>query len=642
MMIKNNGVANVSKIAIINPYLQGGHTQTAEMESIARFRQAAKARSIDTEVFAGTQGLEEYDPDFVINKTYQEGKLSKYPTYLHLVIPFGLIKDVPRFVRNIMTYDGYLIASPSIVDWLNQLCLLHNKKPQICEGYFSVPKTEFKSCDFKKATAMYMGTNWDGLRHKDLFNLLADGAYLKCYGPKSSWSQYPNSLYMGEIPFDGLSALSFYNSHGIGLCFGMQECDDGNIANNRLFEVPASSAVAICARNEWNKSMYGDAVLYINRNIPTAELAEQIIFNVNWVRSNPAKAQEMTKGAHELFCSKFSMEYYLEQTLAMHQRVLTQKKYLPQVELIAATKTYHIPTVNAQPKIGYLVTIDNIDSNIETLFNDLQQQTYQNIVVIVLASNEHFEKRLTTQYGRKLNLLFIPYFGVASNQELFKLLSDNHITWIGVLNAQDRLFPNHSGVLIDAYQSSNEVKVVGVFSGSLETSDSLFLPDSMTDIHDLKNRNKSRVGQVIFNTNISLHSVLINLAQTGLEIFQDINFYRLKAKSIASQLENRGTIIPTGEVTCATQAQHDQEVANNLNQLKEELASTIKTLYQMGDVIRRMGDEILELKTTQNWLLNEDASIHQGRVMRFLGKCERRISYLKARLLKLKIFKQQA
>lgn len=132
----NNKATQVSKIAIINPYLQGGHTQTAEMESIARFVRAAKQRSIDVAVLTTTQEIEAYNPDFVLGITYQEGKLSNYPSYLTLVIPHSLVQNVPRFIRNILTYDAYVTASPFINKWLNKTCLAHNKKPLICEGYF--------------------------------------------------------------------------------------------------------------------------------------------------------------------------------------------------------------------------------------------------------------------------------------------------------------------------------------------------------------------------------------------------------------------------------------------------------------------------------------------------------------------------
>ncbi len=71
--------------------------------------------------------------------------------------------------------------------------------------------------NFKEAKLIYIGTNWDGQRHCDVFEKLAQNNDILFYGPEDAWRDYPES-YKGTLPFDQESVLTAYNQAGIGLC----------------------------------------------------------------------------------------------------------------------------------------------------------------------------------------------------------------------------------------------------------------------------------------------------------------------------------------------------------------------------------------------------------------------------------------
>ena len=546
--------SSVKRIAFVNPYLQGGHTQTAEMESIARFVQAANKRNIEIKLFGCSEEVESFNPDFVIGMTYQEAKLTRFPTYLNFNVPVSMIRDVPRFVRNILTYDGFFTASPTIIDWVTQLCLANHKRPFTSFGYFSLPATTFKEADFGNAVAMYMGTNWDGNRHGNIFQLLSSGEYLKCYGPANSWKQYPPTLYGGEIPFDGKSLLDKYHQHAAGLCIGYPTFDNEGVTNNRMFEVAAASALPICADNELNRQFYGDNVLYVDHNAPSHELAEQIIEKVKWIRRNPLHAQAMAKAAHSTFCETISMEYYLNEILLMHEKVIVDKKY----SLVRTDKS-------KKPHVTYLLAFPAFSlDQLKLLLLDLSRQTYNNLNVLII-SNDSIH--LDTSQFNDLKIELMPYHGINDNNELLKRLHSSKPEWLAILNEYSRLFPNHTAALIDRLVSDSSINVSALCASNLECSDMLHLPESIIDQHYIFNNNKVRMGILQFNENNPATAFLFNFNLLASEILQLADFRHLDFSELLGQVNGKGKILSSCEVTCASYVSYENSQLAYLNKL---------------------------------------------------------------------------
>ena len=539
---------SVSKIAFLNPYLPGGHVQTAEIECTAKFIRAANNLGIAVKVFASCEEIEFYAPDLVISLSFQTPKLTAYPTYVIQDVPVSMMRNVPRFVRNLLTYDGYLAISPTVTSWLTELCAKHNKKAHIANAaLFSVPDTAFQQGNFVDASAMYIGTNWDGSRHQNLFKELSSGEYVKCYGPAKGWANYPESIYAGAIPFDGFTVAQTYHRHGAGLCIAHPQFEEENIPSSRTFEIAAASALPICSRIPLTEKLYGDSVLYVDHHLPTTELAESIVEHVKWIRSNPDKAQEMARSAHAVFSNLLTMEHYIIEVVKMHERVLTANNYVTPEQPVLEVRT------GRPQKITYILAAPFADYRVQPVLSSIMAQSYANIDVVLLTQNENpsFKRELALLYQDKLSIQVMPYLGRQTNSSVYAYLQENDTHWLGFLTPQDRIFSNHCAALMES-QQSGKAPAIGLASGTLEFTDNFHLPETMLDPHNIISESKIRVSNPLSaDCTLTLHSMLINLSVMQESLFDEIDFNHLEPSELASRLQTLGDFQKISEVTAA-------------------------------------------------------------------------------------------
>ncbi len=497
-MLNNNDAPvrkKISRIAILNPYLQGGHTQTAEIESATRFINTAETMGIETRVLASSDEVERFDPDFVIPITYQEPKLTAYPTYGLLTMPVPWVKDIPRFVRNILSYDGYLTVSNSTRKWLRELNIEYNKQIYIAYAAFSIRETPYIPCDFTNATAVYIGTNWDKSRHQDLFMYLSDGQYLKCFGPRHSWEKYPQSLYGGEIAFDGTSTLSIYNQYAAGLCINHRDFDNEGVPSSRTFEIAASGAIPICTPNEYTENIFGDSVLYIDNTTTPIELAEQISEAIKWIRMNPKIASNMAKEAHHIFCTQISMDIFLKNIIEMHNEVMQVKGFTKLNQPVyQSIKSTTASIQEDQPTVVYFVIVRDSIKDFDLAINYLNQQSYSNIQVIVICC-EQVKNAIAASSDDSVE--FIDIDDNELNNRIQKTLQFKNATWFGFFTPGSILFSNHVTSILNSLADELNLplkNIAGVFSGSLYHSDTLYLDDDLKDDHSIQNKVKLKIG----------------------------------------------------------------------------------------------------------------------------------------------------
>jgi len=540
-MTIDSALPKVKKIAIVNPYLIRGQNQISEVEACYRFIDAAKKLGIEVAVFNRSEEVHAFNPDFIIPITYQEPKLTEFPTYGLVVVPLNWATWLPRLMRNILTYDAYFTVAPIIKDWLNNISKVTGKVMHIENAMFSMSKTAFKPLDLNNATAVYMGVNWDGLRHHELFSLLSDGKFLKCYGPKGSWDKYPASLYGGSVPFDGFATLDTYAKHGIGLAINHPDADRDGVPACRIFEIIASSAVAICTDNAYYKSTLGDAVLYVDKTLSPNNLAEAIKEKVLWVRSHPKEAQALAKKAHDIFLKDLSLESFIEKMVEMHQRVVIENGFRKKTSPVKS------------PKITYIISVENAQT-VKNIIADIQRQTYDNVDAILLVENQALEKQLKHYLNDKIHLLH--YSGPSSNLELFNSLQNHGTEWISVLKNDDKLFPNHSALLMKSYLNSqhdkNNESTVIVFANSLEHSSSANLRDKLQDAHMLYSENNVRVGNLSPQGQIPFCAIAIKLTKSISDTFKSMDFrsnLNINFTVSPSPLE---LAIPSNEITCSS------------------------------------------------------------------------------------------
>lgn len=606
----------VSRIAILNPYLQGNHIDIAETESVNRYKYAAAKLGIELEVFARSESVEGFNPDFVIAITYQEGKLTKYPTYGSLNAPVSMIMDSKRFIRNVLTYDGFLTISPSVKEWLIGLCKLHNKTANIGHAAFSIAKTEFVKCDYSNAVAMYVGTNWDGRRHEALFNYLQNGQYLKCYGPAKSWKNYPESLYQGEIPFDGVSLFHLYQKHAAGLCIGHPVFDNENIASSRTFEIAAASALAICADNLLTKEIYGDSVLYLDKKLSTSDLAKQIEEKVIWIREHADMAHEMAISAHAKFNEKASMEVYLQNIIEMHQKLIIEKGYKSQREK-TITFSNADKSDTDQSTVTYIVPAEILTKELYSVLDSINEQSYENIKIIILINQVYVDHSALKDQFPNLKLHFVQYDDHNMTPHVMEHVYEIGSKWVGIINKHDIIFPHHVAQLLKSieYRQTNLENEPAILSSNyLESSHVLHLPEDLAEEHMVICHNTIRLGQEELTEATPLCSMLFSTTLLKQDSLNMINFYHIDTWDLINRLKSRSELIKVREISCSTNTDHKK--LNNIDKKIAEYEHQINGLnaiiQQNNEIIRLynssfIGKMIAILKKVKKYIVSKPA-----------------------------------
>jgi hypothetical protein len=325
--------------------------------------------------------------------------------------------------------------------------------------------------------------------------------------------------------------------------------------------------------------------------------------------------------------------------LSMHERVIKQKKFIADEDLNLSSSL--LPYSNKHPEVVYLVIVERIDKNLENLLNDLYAQSFKNIELVVLVSSLEYEARLNSKYKNKLKLNFILYLGSESNQNLITLLYSMKTNWIGILSVGDRLFPNHVAVLLDACEGYDKSKFGGVFSNNLESSDHLNLPEVLVDPHNLKNRNKARIGNVNNKNNIPLTSLLINSVKIGLDFLINIDLFRFDKTDILKILTAKDELIKVCDVTCSIQVLNEIILGNNLDLLREELNQTTAILYQLGNEVKKLIEELSSLRIENANALEEIKAYPVFKFNRYFIKLLK-IKKVISRLLVFRLSKQKS
>ncbi|GEM_PF-4101859 len=540
------------RIAIVNPYLLRGHTESSEVEATARFIIAAKNLGIEAAAFSTSDEVHDFNPDFVIPISQQEPKLTRYPTYGLCLNPIRFVTASQRFMRNVFTYDGYFALTPNIVNWLLETCKATNKTLHIINAAFTVPRTEFKPLDLSNATAAYLGVNWDGQRHFELFEHFHDGSFLKCYGPKGSWDKYPPSLYGGMIPFDGVSALDTYARHGIGLCINHQFMEEEGIPTCRTYEIPASSAVTISFNNSFHRHHYGDSILYVDKNMPTSDLANAIKEKIIWVRNNPVQAQEMARSAHEIFNRQLSLEFFIENMVRLHMQVVKENGFTHVEKQVSQSVR--------MPKITYISKITDTKELMQ-LVNDIKNQTYANVNLVLLIDKHDVALMNEVQPYLDARVSMYHYANVDNNDGLLKSLHDAGTEWLGIVKCGDRLFKNHCSMLMKSYRNSQHDKsneaLALAFGNSLDHAHSDSLKDKIQDAHMLYLTSKVRIGNITPCDEIPLCAVLFKLSEALLAAFRQLDLMTRVRMEFETSTDPLEVAIHSNEITCSSLAADD-------------------------------------------------------------------------------------
>ena len=483
------------RVALLNCYLQGGHTENAEVESSARFVQAAQRLGIEARIFARSEDLADFQPDFVLSLSYNDAKLAGFPTYLLLTAPPRWFDALPRFRRNVLTYDGYWTVSPGVSRYVGAL---HAKagKPDLCAfAAISCARTDFVPLEFSRAWAAYIGTNWDGNRHGDLFRALAPSGAARFYGKRERWAHLPAESHGGEVPFDGRAVLDTYRAAGIGLSLGHADFDSEGIPTSRTFEVPAASAVMISARNALVEEAFGDAALYVDTSDAPETAAASIRGHVEWIRAHPKQALAMAEAGHRAFSERFALEILLANAVDMHRRACRALGFVPpgEAERGAAGGAGSGATVVIAVRDS---TLRHFERCLESVLH--QSLHAQRIIVLDATSGGRAGSALRARAGaRNVQYRRAGKLAAGFAAQLARAWDGVAGDWVCCVTAEEVLYPNHLFLAAEAAKrhGARGAPPAIVCTGVVQISDEHELPELINDHYNVLRAEHMRLVQ---------------------------------------------------------------------------------------------------------------------------------------------------
>ncbi len=451
------------RIAIQNPYTD---PWVAEAELSRRMAIAARHLGWEAAEVHDSVEIRHFAPDFVLALHSNSPKLAGYPTYGCMWNPPVFFEGTEKQLINTLTYDGYLVSSEAIARWLHQLLCNTPKVFLTAPMYTSCPENQYQPPNLSDPRLVYLGSNWDGSRFHELFELLDRQPYMAVYGNPQGWTHLQQS-YRGTLPYDGVSVLKTLNQAGVGLCLHRAEHRQAAVPSMRIFEIVAAGAVAICGEHPFIREAFGESVLYVDPDAAPTEQQQKISTHLDWIRQHPQAAQAMTAEAHQIFLQHYTLEKLLLDLVPRHQELIQQKGFIP------SPHTDRPEEMPQQGQVQFIVRVGGRGTAfVGRSLDSIAKQTYQNVAVLIVKYQEVAGlDDLLSQYGDRMPIKVInsPPSGYRS-KTLWDGLGAVDSEYFAILDDDDTIHPNHVYSLITLLQQSPTAGVA--YAGSFKVLES--------------------------------------------------------------------------------------------------------------------------------------------------------------------------
>ena len=428
----------------------------AEAELARRMVHAAQAVGFNALESSDMHQIDIFQPDIVFPLHFFLPKLFDALTVGCMWNPTYAIERNNAW-DNVKSYDGYGVAS-GIQEQLVRALKFKSPAPYFMKSLYPSTNTTVFCPPKYFSSPVYIGSNWSKNRHKDFF---LEAKNIHVHGPQKRWQYLEGAggKYQGEIPFDGSSALRAYHQAGIGLALHHESHNREGIPSMRPFEIAASGAVMIADQNDFVHRVFGDNALYLNTELDSAELAEQLDEHVLWIKGHQEQAREMAFACHEIFCQKYSLEVLLEDLVndVYHfrknkEKCLTSAQGSPAVELIVRS--------NGKQKSRLIRALDSI-----------RQQTYQSVTAHVIFRGEADDllvlRETIKQEFPQLDVSYTHVVGETDRgAQFYNGLRSTTAAFVGFLDHDDIIFHDHVAVLMGILLRNQDAAVV--YGGSVK------------------------------------------------------------------------------------------------------------------------------------------------------------------------------
>jgi len=468
----------IHKIALLAP------KQEDLQKDVLALQQAFQHRKIETADFETSDDIPLFNPDLVIALSPQDAKLTHYPTY-------GLINrskkeylELPRFLRNLLTYDGYLTYSPVMHEMLQDL-MFGARKLDSGITSFDIPINEFSPSAGQQYTAIaeenqpllfskiiYHDAEGQRSKFKNMYSFLAN--------------QCPYFELIKKVEREDL--MWAYRKAGIGLCLNAGDLENQFISQQFL-EIVASGALAIAPRSPIIEKYFGENVLYFSPHDNMATVIKTINHHHTWIQANQTQSLTMAQKAQAIFHKHFSFDTYLENLMQLHDDALIKKGFKPD------------PKENSDqlPSVSYIIRTGGRNRPLlEKALDSLIAQNYPKLrVIFCIYKDFDFMEELIQKYP-SLQITVVKDYQSIRSKAICDGMAAVKTDLFGLLDDDDELHPNHVRSLVKTLQYHHQRDWRGpigmAYSGSIIVDDGKPVHEK-SEFHDFKltNRNEHRV-----------------------------------------------------------------------------------------------------------------------------------------------------
>lgn len=475
-------MTKLSKIAIL---LSKDSNLSFEIEEI---QTAFNKLGIATRFFDESDSIIEYRPDCVIATTPQDGKLTPFPTY-------GLINwsreeylNLPRFVRNILTYDGYFTTSPELKQTLNDLMFGARKLgTSVFEFDFYPLATEYQQpvVNYAQPKIVIFEPDFKKSKFKTtIYHLLDKFPNLSVVTfAIPDLEKYSNRIILAK---DVSDFHGIVRNHSAAVFL---DGDNKRGINTSLLKLISTCVPVITLHTEILEKTFNDNLFYIPADTAFSALPKIIELNVIQIMRNVDRAIEKCRQAHQIFLSAYCLESVLPRLFGFHEKTLIDKGYMPNPD----------PEIEKRlPSVSFIIRTGGKHRHfLERTLDCLVAQQYPDLrVVFVIHATFSYINELIEKYP-SLKIKVVECLKSRRSEAICAGMAAVETELFGLYDDDDEMFPNHVRTLVRAlqYHASRDWRgeISMVYSGSLHVDDTYTVPERIEfQDHRLTSKNEMR------------------------------------------------------------------------------------------------------------------------------------------------------
>jgi hypothetical protein len=439
-----------------------------------------KQRGIECQSFYVSEPILNYHPDCVIVTSPQHAKLTPFPTYGLINRPRDEYLSIPRFLRNILTYDGHLTFSPRLETMLKDLMFGARKLDASVLKFdlfasqrdASLPAVE---ADYQKITIFE--PDFSSSRFKTAINTILDkipSAQVLTFSVDGVERNNHRFQVISEL--SELDTLIQQSPIAVTLSGGDEQ---EHLINAATIKLVMAGAITITHETTLLKNMFNDTLNYLSPDLSVKELSQALIETLHLISAKQAVYLAKAKAARDIAEKTVSLDVLMNDFIAYHERVLIKKGYVPNPDKAVEAKL---------PSVTYIMrTGGKHRPFLERALDCLVAQQYPDMrVIFVTHVKVPFIHEIIAAYP-SIQFKVLESIKSKRSEAIRDGMAAVETDLFGLFDDDDELFPNHVRSLVKTmqYHSNRDWRgeIGMVYSGSIHADDTYSVYERV-EFHD--------------------------------------------------------------------------------------------------------------------------------------------------------------